>query len=94
LLVCVVLARFSRLLAGLLARLVGLTLLAGLALLLAGLLAGLRLVLVPLLLIILARLVLVRHVMNSCEGGCPSHFLNPPRPSSFRIKAAVPKVSR
>jgi hypothetical protein len=47
-----------------------LALLAGLALLLSGLLAGLRLVLALLLLrIILARLVLVRHVINSVGNG-------------------------
>jgi hypothetical protein len=73
---------------------VRLALLAALALLLARLLAGLRLVLVALLLqIVLARLVLVGHVMNSMEWGYPSPFLNPCRRSSFRRNAPVPTVS-
>jgi hypothetical protein len=64
-----------------------LALLAGLALLLAGLLAGLRLVLVPLLLIVLARLILVRHVMNSVGVGLPQPY-SEPAPS-----AIVPRKS-
>jgi|GEM_PF-6185382 hypothetical protein len=52
-------------------------LLAGLALLLASLLAGLRLVLVFLLLIVLARLILVGHVMSSVEVGLPQPYSEP-----------------
>ena len=51
-----------------------LALLAALALLLARLLAGLRLVLMPLLLILLARLILVRHVLSSVGGVTPAFF--------------------
>jgi hypothetical protein len=69
LLVGIVLAGFARL-----TRLTWLALLAGLALLLAGLLAGLRLVLVLLLLIVLARLVLVRHLVSSVGGVAPAIF--------------------
>ena len=82
------------LLAGLMARLTRLSLLAGLALLLAGLLARLRLVLVSLLLILLARLILVRHVMSSVGEGLPQPDSEPAPPPSFRRKATVPKVSR
>jgi hypothetical protein len=88
--------------AGLLTRLAMLTvlvrfamlvLLARLTLLLAGLLARLRLVLVALLLIALARLVLVRHVLKLRDGVTPAIFLNPRSAPSFHRKATVPKVS-
>jgi hypothetical protein len=51
-----------------------LALLAALALLLARLLAGLRLVLVPLLLIFLARLIRVRHFSSSVGRVTPAFF--------------------